>query len=299
MSNKGYVPNRQPGANQVAASQNKSFKGCYFYVEGESDSCMWRNFVDEKNVKIRACNGWENVVDTVVKNIDAGNTCIGVVDLDFHSYIPESKKVHPNIFMTDDHDLEMMIYHSGDYLKVINQADSHGKRQEYEETHKVNVLDEVKLVVNRIARLRMASKKHNLNLKFRQWQSKGCSYPEYEKILDKHSLTYVSDEKLIQYIIDWSKNKTKITVTLDEVAPLLRQEDSTNYDEWKFLNGHDVTLVLAILLKKKIKLSNMANAETFENNLYIAYEKQSLQQTTLYSKIQDFANKNNLVIFKE
>ena len=77
MSKKGYVPKRLPGANLVAASQNKSFKGCYFYVEGSSDSCMWRNFLDEKNVKILACNGWENVVKTVKKNFDAGIASIG------------------------------------------------------------------------------------------------------------------------------------------------------------------------------------------------------------------------------
>ena len=69
MSKKGYVPNRLPGANQVAASLNKSFNGCYFYVEGASDTCMWRNFLDEDNVKIIACGGWENVIDSVKKNV--------------------------------------------------------------------------------------------------------------------------------------------------------------------------------------------------------------------------------------
>ena len=299
MSKKGYVPNRSPGANQVAASQNKSFKGCYFYVEGASDSCMWRNFLDEKNVKIVACNGWEKVVDSVTKNLDAGNTCIGIVDLDFHTYIPEQKKVHSNIFLTDDHDLEMMIYHSGDYLKAINQVDPFGKRQEYEHANDVQVLDEAKAIVGRIARLRITVKKHDLKLVFRKMnKNKDFSYPDYDKALDKHALNYVSDEKLVTYMIGWSRNETNAQVLPTEVLPLLEQENTNDYDEWKFLNGHDMTLVLTLLLKKKIKLSALVNAESLEKSLYVAYEKQSLQRTALYANIQQFAEQNNLVIFK-
>lgn len=298
MGKKGYVPNRLPGANQVAASQNKSFKGCYFYVEGSSDSCMWRNFLDEKYVKIVACNGWQKVAETVKKNLDAGNTCIGVVDLDFHAYIPEPEKVHPNIFLTDDHDLEMMIYHSGDYLKAINMFDSSGKRQEYEQANDVQVLDEAKAIADRIARLRMIVKKHNLKLVFRKSKNNDFSYPDYDKVLDKRTLNYVSDEKLVTYFISWSRNETNSQVLPAEVLPLLQQEKANDYDEWKFLNGHDMTLILTLLLKKKIKLSALANAESFERSLYVAIEKQSLQHTALYANIQQFAEQNNLVIFK-
>lgn len=67
---------------------------------------------------------------------------------------------------------------------------------------------------------------------------------------------------------------------------------------WKFLNGHDMTLILYILLKKKVKLSGLTNAETLERNLYVAYERASLQQTELYAKIQEYAEHNNIVIFK-
>mgnify|MGYP006957408483 FL=1 len=111
-------------------------------------------------------------------------------------------------------------------------------------------------------------------------------------------MTYVSDEALIKYIVNWSRNKTNEKVLPVEVASLLEQENTAEYDEWKFLNGHDVTLILTLLLKKKIKLTALANAESFERSLYVAYEKQSLQQTALYAKIQAFADQNNFKIFK-
>lgn len=299
MSKKGYVPNRLPSANQVAASLNKTFRGCYFYVEGSTDSCMWRNFLDDKNVKIVACNGWKNVVETVSKTLADGNKCLGVVDLDFQDFIPDGEKIHPNVFMTDDHDIEMMIYHSGDYLKAINGLDPNGKRQQYEGDNNIRLLDEVKAIVDNIARLRIIVKKNKLDLVFRNMNKKQeFSYPNYEGILDKHTYTYVSDDKLIQFLTVWSNGITKAHVTPAEITPLFSEEKAREYDMWKFLNGHDMTLILYILLKKKVKLSGLTNAETLERNLYVAYERASLQQTELYAKIQEYAEHNNIVIFK-
>ena len=70
--NKGYVPRRTPAAHQVAASLSKSFSGYSLYVEGLSDSSFWNNFVHPDNVKVKACNGWKEVVETVQRNIAAG-----------------------------------------------------------------------------------------------------------------------------------------------------------------------------------------------------------------------------------
>lgn len=296
--NKGYVPDRKPGANQVAASQNKSFTGCYLYVEGNSDCCFWRNFVDENSVKIVACNGWPNVVDSVEKTMSAGKLCIGVVDLDFHEYIPEPDKTKANVFLTDDHDLEMMIYHSGNYRKAINQYDAGGKLNKYENEHQVQVFDEAKSIVGNIGRLRIAAKKASLSLEFRHSNSKtkDFTYPDYKKILD-NQLCYISDNEMIKYIISWSKSKGIVVPLQADVEHLVAAENIANYDEWKFLNGHDMTHILCILLKGKVKIS-VSKAEDFERSLYVAYEKSNLEQTALYANILQFAQDNNIVIFK-
>lgn len=296
--NKGYVPNRKPGANQVAASQNKVFTGCYLYVEGNSDCCFWRNFVDENSVRIVACNGWSNVVESVEKTMSVGTLCIGVVDLDFHEYIQEPDKTKANVFLTDDHDLEMMIYHSGNYRKAINQYDAGGKLNKYESEHQVQVFDEAKSIVGNIARLRIAAKKASLSLIFRHSNSKtnDFTYPDYKRILGK-DYAYESDKVLVKYIIDWSKSKGAVVPLQADVEHLVAAENIANYDEWKFLNGHDMTRILYILLKGKIKIS-VSNTEDFERNLYVAYEKNSLEQTALYAEIQKFAQYYNIKIFK-
>lgn len=145
----------------------------------------------------------------------------------------------------------------------------------------------------------MTAIKNDLKIVFRKrTKDNEFSYPEYDKILDKHSFSYISDEKLIKYILDWSRNVTKTSLVYGDVHSLMDQIESENFDKWQFLNGHDITLVLYILLKKKVKISALNNSDSFEKSLYVAYEKESLQRTKLYSEIQDFAIRNSLMIFK-
>ena len=238
------------------------------------------------------------LVESVEKTMSVGTLCIGVVDLDFHEYVPEPDKSKANVFLTDDHDLEMMIYHSGDYRKVINQYDAGGKLNKYESEHQVQVFDEAKSIVGNIARLRIAAKKANLSLIFRHSNSKtkDFTYPDYKKILG-NDYAYKSDKALVKYIIDWSKSKGAVVPSQVDTEQLMAAENMAHYDEWKFLNGHDMTRVLCLLLKGKVKIS-VSNTEDYERSLYVAYEKSSLEQTALYASIQQFATDKNIVIFK-
>ena len=77
----------------------------------------------------------------------------------------------------------------------------------------------------------------------------------------------------------------------------MNAENVENYDEWKFLNGHDMTQILCILLKGKVRISNIKLCD-LERSLYVAYEKENLKNTDLYKKIQDFAHEKGIAIFK-
>ena len=297
---KGYVAPRTPGANLVAACQNKEFNGCYIYVEGNSDVCFWKNFCSKTDTKIVACNGWTEVIDSVSMAKQKGKLSIGIVDRDFYDYIREAKKEEDQVFMTDNHDLEMMVYYSGDYEKVINNLDPGGKVQTYEENAHHTLLDEIKTIVDKIARYRIAVKKNHLNLKFKHQNKKHeIDFPDYEKILDNR-FNYQSDEVLIKYIISWSTNKVSGAPTnYATVLPHFNAEDGIEYDEWSFLNGHDITLIMYILLKKKIKvdMKQTLSSDDLEHQLYIAYEKASLKTTDLYGSIKQYSDDNNVRIF--
>lgn len=300
--NKGYVPPRTPAAHQVAASQDKSFAGYNLYVEGLSDSSFWNNFVHLDNVRVRACGGWEKVVETVQSNITAGNKCLGVIDRDFHNIIPEPEKIKPQIFITDAHDMEMMIYYSGDYVKAINAFDPRGKVRTFEDDNNWSLMGTAKEIADKIARLKLTVRRNGLSLSFKYKKEKDetIEFPDYEKILDREC-RYVSDDQLIQYISDFTRNKSKKAATpKEQVLPLLKIEQAAQYEDEQLLNGHDLTLLIFILLKKKVKLSIPSNksASDFESLLCTSFERAHLEETDLFKAMQQFANHEGIQLFR-
>ena len=101
---------------EVSAWLNASkMSGCkYMFVEGVSDECFWKKYINKDVIRIQQVRGWENVVECVraFNKESLDNRCIGIIDSDFES-IYQYKSVHEvNIVKTDFHDLEMILYKS-------------------------------------------------------------------------------------------------------------------------------------------------------------------------------------------
>lgn len=298
--NKGYVPRRTPAAHQVAASLSKSFSGYSLYVEGLSDCSFWNNFVHPDNVKVKACNGWKEVVETVQRNIAAGNKCLGVVDSDFHYIIPEPEKVRPQIFITDVHDMEMMVYCSGDYVKAINAFDPRGRVSIYENDNNWSLMNAAKEIADKIARLKLTVKRNGLIMSFKYKKDDTIEYPDYEKMLDRQC-QYVSDDKMIHYLSCFTRDKAKKSPSSEnEILSLLQNENAVQYNEDQLLNGHDLTLLIFLLLKKKIKLSIPSNksASDLETLLCTSYERAHLENTNLYKVLKQFGDNEGVQLFR-
>lgn len=97
----------------------------YLFVEGVSDECFWKKYINRDVINIQQVNGWENVVDCVRKFNDESlhNCSIGIVDCDFEHIYPHKAITENNIFMTDYHDLEMMMYQSSALDSVLKAID--------------------------------------------------------------------------------------------------------------------------------------------------------------------------------
>lgn len=292
------VPDRKASAHVFAATLS-SFTGCNIFVEGSTDASFWKCHCNRENVKIRAVNGCNKVIECVKKANDEGVKCVGIIDKDFRDYL-EYTDVPDNVYILDDHDLEMMIYHSGDYWNVLSIYDKSDKIPKYEEEG-VSLFETVAQVVRRIAALRFCSKKDNLNLAFSdQNGDQKIVFPNYERILDKINLAYAGDEKLIDYIASWTegkrvvyeRNRTTIKCCLD-------REDISGYDDWSFLNGHDFTLLLLLILNKKIKIQKTQIAlEPFEDSLILSMANESLSATGIYRQLADWGLANNISLLK-
>ena len=273
----------------------------YMFLEGTSDERFWKIFIDRNVILPQQVNGWKNVVACVRKFNENGeeDKCIGIIDKDFEGIFPHKNIEEDNIFWTDNHDIELMMYDSPAWEHALAAINKHNNSIP---SHDV-ILKDVYKVTDQIGYLKLSSLKHNLNLQFKhQNKDKVIELPKYEKLLHdkKQNFDYKGDDNMIDYLYMYSlqlKGKDNI-VSKDKIKEKFTKEKSTEYPSCELSNGHDVTYILTYVLKKKYlpKHENLI-LDLVETSIYAAYNHNLLQQTRLYGALQAWATSKNLNIF--
>ena len=272
----------------------------YLFVEGVSDECFWKKYINRDVINIQQVNGWENVVDCVRKFNDESlhNYCIGIVDRDFEHIYPHKAITENNIFMTDYHDLEMMMYQSSALDSVLKAIDRKNKiNWSY-----IEVLNHVFGITDKIGSLKLSSQKESLGLIFKKEnRDHEFELPKYEKFIT-NSGDYESDDKLIKYIYDYSKSNKRAPEPLpavDRIITIFNESREMQHPSSHLSNGHDVSYVMPIVLERKFKLKDKhVTIDTIVIALYAAYNMDLLKQTQLYQAINKWEiqqNKNILL----
>lgn len=293
-----YIPDRKPAAHRVAASQDKNFKGCHVYVESGCDCRFWKTFLDEQHVKIRACGGWPKVVDSVSKGNGEDVMCLGIIDRDFRDFVGNYGDLPDNVYISDEHDVEMMIIKAEGIERVINNYDPADHIQKYEEKEGAKVLEIVLGITNKIGVLKLIDRREHLNFKLKK-AGKGTEYdlPNYEKFLDKDG-HFTTNEKMVEYLIEWSKmNKSHPIKSLDEIVALYDAEEIEGYDTYKLSCGHDVTYVIAYLIWKHISREK-TNKDELEKLLRASYSPDSFKKTAICAALSHWGLQNGIQILR-
>ena len=280
---------------EVSAWLNASkMSGCkYMFVEGVSDECFWKKYINTDVIRIQQVRGWKNVV-ACVEAFNKGslnNKCIGVIDSDFE-FIYQYKSVQEiNIVMTDFHDLEMMLYKSEAFDSALKAIDKKNKLTEQTNDILKNVFD----ITDRIGYLKLASLKNNFGLVFKKEnKDHELELPKYEKVIDRRNGAYDGDEKLIQYIHSFSNS----TLSMGKISSEFQNEATIEYPSELLSNGHDVSYVMQYILRRKYGLNDShVTAEIIDITLFAAYNMSLLKQTKLYKSLNDWAIKYNYNIF--
>lgn len=286
-----YSPVRTPNAMITAALENKKFQGFHVFVEGGGDFKLWRNFMQKSKTRVTICNGCDKVIEATILGNKKGIRCLGIIDRDFRSILC-SEDLPSNIFMTDDHDIEMMMCHTDCLGKVLNNYDSSQKIDAYEEAQEA-VRDKVLFLTDQIGYLKLLNKRTNLNLILKRQDNDGSIVlPSYEKFLDKHC-QYKSNEDMIRYLIQWSESHgNRANMSLEEILQAYIKESETEQDSWQLSNGHDFTYLLAYFVHKEIGCKKKTQQE-IESELVLAYENDSFQHTNLFKEMHEWIMTNN------
>lgn len=261
----------------------------YMFVEGVCDECFWKKFIDRNSILIQQVNGWENVVACVQRFNEEtlDSYCFGVIDSDFEQIYPHKSIAIKNIFMTDLHDMEMMMYQSDAWDSALKAIDKRNRIT----VSSQEILNHVLSITDRIGYLRLSSLKNNLRLVFKKEnRNHEFELPKYEKVINSDGI-YAGDEKLIKYIRDFSDSRrtSESILSVIEITDIFQNVCLEQYPSGHLSNGHDVTYVMDYILRSKYKLKEKyISIDSINIALFAAYNIDLLKQTNLYALISNW-----------
>ena len=244
-------------------------EGVFLIVEGHSDKLIYERLVNKQEVRITIASGKNNAIKAL-SILEKENFCrvFAVIDADFsriEQQIPDSN----NLFLTDEHDLEMMLIKSAAFDKLLKERGSEEKIAAFSKDIRETLLK----LGQQIGKLRLLSLRNKLDLKFEGLK--------FGKFIDKEKLSINIDE-LIRSIKNHSQ---KLSLDEQQIKQDLSVISDENHDPWQLCCGHDFISILAIALWKVLGTwnANDLKKEDLERELRLAYELSYFYQTKIYT----------------
>lgn len=244
-------------------------EGVFLIVEGPSDKLIYERLVNKQEVRVTIASGKNNAIKalSILEKEDNFRRVVAVIDADFsriEQQIPDSN----NLFLTDEHDLEMMLIKSAAFDKLLKERGSEEKIAAFSKDIRETLLK----LVQQIGKLRLLSLRNELNLKF-----EGLNF---SKFIDKKKLS-INIDKLI---ISIKNHSQKLSLDEQQIKQDLSVISDENHDPWQLCCGHDFISILAIALWKVLGTwnANDVKKEDLERELRLAYELSYFYQTQIY-----------------
>jgi 5S rRNA maturation endonuclease (ribonuclease M5) len=244
-------------------------EGVFLIVEGHSDKLIYERLVNKQEVRVTIASGKNNAIKalSILEKEDNFRRVVAVIDADFsriEQQIPDSN----NLFLTDEHDLEMMLIKSAAFDKLLKERGSEEKIKAFTEDIRETLLK----LGQEIGKLRWLSLRNKLDLK-----SEGL---KFGKFIDKEKLSINIDE----LIISIKNHSQKPSLDEQQIKQDLSVISDENHDPWQLYCGHDFISILAIALCKVLGTwnANDVKTEVLERELRLAYELSYFYQTQIY-----------------
>jgi hypothetical protein len=244
-------------------------EGVFLIVEGHSDKLIYERLVNKQEVRVTIASGKNNAIKalSILEKEDNFRRVVAVIDADF-SRIEQQILDSNNLFLTDEHDLEMMLIKSAAFDKLLKERESEEKIKAFTEDIRETLLK----LGQEIGKLRWLSLRNKLDLKF-----EGLNFKNF---IDQKNLS-INIDKLI---ISIKNNSQKLSLDEQQIKQDLSVISDENHDPWQLCCGHDFIGILAIALCKVLGTwnANDVKTEVLERELRLAYELSYFYQTQIY-----------------
>jgi hypothetical protein len=286
-----------PERTANAIMQDKSFTGHYLFVEGNKDVKLYGKFINHNNVKIKPAFGNEKVktILSILENRGFDKK-IGIIDSDFNKILDNEIDID-GLFVTDDHDIEVMIIKTRALENVIRIFCSNAQIVKFEKDNNTTIRNSLLKVGKEIGYLKLASNIHDLGLIFKPKKADG-NLIKYSNFTCDKTLSYLGDDKLIDTIINYSRVKSPAMKTKPEIEEVFLKLKKDEFDLNQLVNGHDLSNLLYILMKKVLKSRNkmLVNNNSVEDSLILSYEYDYFKETDIYSSLKEWSDSKKIEI---
>ena len=231
-------------------------EGVFLIVEGHSDKLIYERLVNKQEVRVTIASGKNNAIKALsILEKENFRRVVAVIDADFsriEQQIPDSN----NLFLTDEHDLEMMLIKSAAFDKLLKERGSEEKIAAFPKDIRETLLK----LGQEIGKLRLLSLRNKLDLKFEGLK--------FGKFIDKEKLSINIDE----LIISIKNHSQKLSLDEQQIKQDLSVISDENHDPWQLCCGHDFISILAIALCQVLGIwnANDVKTEVLERELRLA-----------------------------
>ncbi|WP_417785680.1 DUF4435 domain-containing protein [Tenacibaculum sp.] len=287
-----------PERTANAILQDNSFKGYYLIVEGNKDIKFYGKFINNQCFRIRPAFGNEKVKKVLNILEDRGfNKRIGIIDSDFNKILENEINID-GLFITDDHDIEVMIIKTPALENVIRVFCSSAKIQKFEKENKTTIRESLLSIGKEIGYLKLANKIHDLGLVFKPKKVEG-KLIKYSNFTCDKTLSFLGEEKLIDTVINYSRIKSPSMKPKADIKNSYTKLKEDDYDLNQLVNGHDLSNLLYLLMKKALKSRNkmLINNDSVEDSLILSYDYEYFKDTELYKSLKDWSDTKGLSLF--
>jgi Protein of unknown function (DUF4435) len=253
----------------------------FLIVEGATDARVFKHLIQPPaHCQIKIAHDKAKALQVAeILNNDQFPGVVVVIDADFdrlEGTLPNAA----NIFLTDSHDLDTMLFCSPALDKLLEEMASHTKLETFQSSEK-SIREVVSKAVLPLGYLRWLSLKQGLNLTFGKL--------DFKDFIDKDTL-----ECNVIAMIRKVKGASSAAGQLlkeNELAEQIRQLASAEHDVWQVCCGHDLVGALSVALRKVLGNENRDPTD-LEGVLRLAFDAAYFKETALYRDLQAWASEH-------
>ncbi|MES2829463.1 MAG: DUF4435 domain-containing protein [Bacteroidota bacterium] len=245
----------------------------YILVEGETDIRFFRKFFNLEFSKVENIPGGKAKVEECVERLSSQTALvIGIRDSDFlkFAHMPVCK---PNIFLTDLHDIEMVLLSNDEVLNSLMIEYSNIDSDNYISTRN-NLMEVLE------------------NISYFKWYNEllGCGFNfEAVSILPVITFNPVTCDFSTYFNRIVAKSPSAAEIELDVLMDKINDLRGLDPDKFHLCNGHDLMVVLSYFFRNYGPINNLSK-DMLESICRLKFDKNLFYSTNLYRETKQWAD---------